>query len=468
MATVREQREMAIHMLRLGQSVVDVAKSLGRSERWVRKWHRRYVTGSWTGLEDRSRAPKHDGRRLPDGLRRAIILARSELEADAARGRGLKYIGGRAVRTKLKDQQCNPLPSVSTIERRLREAGLTRHREPHSAPEVVYPHLQPQQPHQLCQVDIVPHYLTGGQQVACFNALDVVSRYPAGRAYGHQGSQEAAEFAVCVWQEIGIAAYTQVDNQDCFSGGHTHPHVLGKLVRLALMVGTELVFSPVRHPQSNGFVERFHQDYDRHVWEGTYLKNLPAVQQQSDGFFADYRQSRHHVALQERTPQEVHEATPPQRLPASFTVPTKRLPLYEGRVHFIRRVQADGTISILNVNWAVPNPDPLKGVWATLELTLHGATLAIYDAAPDAAARTCLATYPFPLSEKVIPHEPQTTTQQPEQSAAGSGGSTKTPLTNERHSTLGAELAAQFLAGALHFLATRCIRPNAERCIDGS
>ncbi len=468
MATVREQREMAIHMLRLGQPVVDVAKSLERSERWVRKWHRRYVSGSWAGLEDRSRAPKRHGRRLPESSRRSIIQARSELEADAALGRGLKYIGGRAVRTRLKDQRCNPLPSVPTIERRLREAGLTRHHEPHSSPEVIYPHLQPQQPHQLCQIDIVPHYLTGGQPIACFNALDVVSRYPAGRAYGRQGSQEAAEFAVHVWQTIGIPAYTQVDNQDCFSGGHTHPHVLGKLVRLALMVDTELIFSPVRHPESNGFVERFHQEYNRHVWQDTYLKDLPAVQQHGDEFFARDRQSRHHVALQERTPQEVHEATPPRRLRADFSIPDKRLPLYEGRVHFMRRVQPDGTISVLNVNWSVPNPDPLKGVWATLELSPQGATLAIYDATPDATDRTCLARYPFPLSEKVIPHEPQTTAQQPKHAATGSKVSTKEPQTTERHSTLGADLAAQFLAGASRFLAIRRTRSKAERCIDGS
>jgi len=31
--------------------------------------------------------------------------------------------------------------------------------------------------------------------------------------------------------------YTQVDNESCFSGGFTHPGVLGKVLRLGLMVG---------------------------------------------------------------------------------------------------------------------------------------------------------------------------------------------------------------------------------------
>jgi len=31
----------------------------------------------------------------------------------------------------------------------------------------------------------------------------------------------------------GLGKNPQVDNEGCFSGGHTHPYVLGKVVRLA-------------------------------------------------------------------------------------------------------------------------------------------------------------------------------------------------------------------------------------------
>ena len=51
-------------------------------------------------------------------------------------------------------------------------------------------------------------------------------------------------------------------------------------------------------------------------------------------------------------------------------------------MHFIRCLQPDGTISVLNVNWPVPQVDPRQGVWATLELTATGATLAIYERHP--------------------------------------------------------------------------------------
>jgi len=402
MTSLADERVSAIHLLRAGQTVNEVAKQLGHSERWVRKWWRRYQEASWAGLAERSRAPHWVARRLSDEVRRQIILARSALEAQAATGTGLKYIGAPAVRTRLKAQGCQPLPSIASIERVLQAAGMTKPRRAVAPVEVVYPHLQASQPQQLCQIDIVPHYLTGGTRVPCFNAIDVVSRCATGAAYEERRAQEACAFAVQVWQTMGIPRYTQFDNDSCFDGGHTHPYVLGQVVRLALAVGTEALFSPVQHPQSNGYVERFHQEYNRHVWDDTYLANLAAVKQQSERFFPLYCASGHHAALKGRTPQEVH-GQPVYRLPPNFTLPAGRLPLYEGRLHFIRQILPDDTISVLNVRWAVPNPEPHKGVWVTIELRTAGATLSIYDAAPDVHTRRCLATYPFPVKEPILP-----------------------------------------------------------------
>ena len=268
---------------------------------------------------------------------------------------------------------------------------------------VQYPHLHVKQPHTLIQADIVPHYLKGGERVSCFNVIDVASRYPAGQAYAQRRSQDAEAFLIHAWQELGIPQYTQVDNEGCFSGGFTHPRVLGKIVRLALQAGTELVFSPVRHPQSNGYVERFHRDYNTHVWEDTYLSSIDDVQERGEQFFALYRQ-RPHSRLHEQTPYAVHHRQPPHCLSQTFQPASEKRPLYEGKVHFMRKVLPDQTVSVLNVAWALPKAKPEQGVWVTLDLRPSGATLFIYDAAPDANARRCLAAHKFPLLEPVLPH----------------------------------------------------------------
>ena len=411
MTTLSEGRTSAVHLVRAGHTASEVAKQLGHSDRWVRKWWQRYRTAGWAGLAERSRAPRRVRRRLSAAVREKIIMARSELEAEAAAGTGLRYVGAPAVRTRLKKQGCEPLPSIASIERMLHAAGLTKPRCQVVEMEVVYPHLQPTAPHQLCQVDIVPHYLTGGTRLPCFNAIDVVSRCATGTAYEERRSQEACAFAVHVWQTLGIPCYTQFDNDSCFDGGHTHPYVLGQVVRLALAVGTEALFSPARHPQSNGYVERFHQEYNHHVWDDTYLPDIAAVRQESERFFPLYCSSGHHSALHGCTPQEVH-GQPPYRLPHDFTLPSGRLPLYEGSLHFIRQVLADDNVSVLNVRWALPNPEPRKGVWVTIEIRTSGATLSVYNAAPDLLNRRCLVTYPFPINEPILPRT-ETTTGRP-------------------------------------------------------
>jgi hypothetical protein len=92
----------------------------------------------------------------------------------------LSYVGAHAIRARLRQSQVTPLPSITSIERELRTAQMTKPRQPQAPLKVEYPHLHPTQPFQLIQVDIVPHDLPGGPCVSCFNAIDGVSRYPAG------------------------------------------------------------------------------------------------------------------------------------------------------------------------------------------------------------------------------------------------------------------------------------------------
>lgn len=395
------QRTTAIHLLRSGLSPQEVAQQLECSLSWVYKWRKRFAAEGWKGLSGRSRAPHRVANRLSEEIGQAIRQTRSELEAEAAQGHGLRYIGARAIQARLRQKELESPPSTASIERVLSAAGMTRPRKQPGKPEVNYPRLRPQQPHCLCQVDIVPHFLLGGQAVACFNGIDVVSRYPAGGQSSTKRSQDAVQNLIHIWQQLGLPRYTQLDNEACFSGGFTHPGVLGQVLRLGLYLGTELVFSPVRHPQSNGTVERFHQDYNRHVWDDTQLQGLADVHTQSQKFYRHYRRSRHHSALQGRCPREVHSQSPRRKLSVRFSLPKGKLPLTEGKVHFMRRVSAQQTVSILNLDWEVSLAQPSQGVWATLEITLQEASLRIYDAAPDAQRRTCLAEHPFPLQEPV-------------------------------------------------------------------
>lgn len=399
--TLQAERETSIHLRQAGLETAKIATKLDRSERWVRKWWRRFQKGGWAALAGKSRAPHNHGTELPEAVKQAVRRTRSELEAEAEAREGLKYIGSPAIRTRLKQKKVNPLPSTSSIERILRDAEMTKPRQ--KTTSIVYPRLRPKTAHVLYQVDHAPHYLEGGEQVYNFNAIDAFSRYPTGQVFTRRRAKDARAFLLHVWQEMGIPRYTQVDNEACFSGGFTHPCVLGQCVRLALLVDTELLFSPVNHPQSNGTVERFHQAHQKHVWEDTYLADVAAVERQGERFFALYREREDHVALAGKTPQQRHEQAPVQMVPASFSPPEGKLPIYAGRLHFMRRVKPGGKVSVLNVDWDLPDHDLKQGVWVTIELKPEGSQLLIYDEAPDVPERQLLISHPFPVKEPVLP-----------------------------------------------------------------
>jgi hypothetical protein len=251
-------------------------------------------------------------------------------------------------------------------------------------------------------VDIVPHYLKGGTSIACFNAINVVSRCAAGKQYKNKRSREVLDFLVHVWQELGITKYLQMDNEGSFIGGYKHPGVIGQVVRLALYVGAQPLFSPFYHPESNAYVERFHQDYSGFVWKKATLNDLADVRKRSALFFPNYRNSHHHSALGGKSPQQVHSQNVVRKLPFGFCIPEK-LPITEGQVHFMRAVTKEHKVLILNKIWDVNLSKQDQGVWSTLFLTPKGSLLRIYDAAPDMPGRRCLAEHPFSLNEPVVP-----------------------------------------------------------------
>ena len=71
MSDVLAMRRTAIHLLRSGKTVGEVAQEVGRSVARVYKWRKRFIEagGDWHALEDRSRAPHHPPKKLPESVR---------------------------------------------------------------------------------------------------------------------------------------------------------------------------------------------------------------------------------------------------------------------------------------------------------------------------------------------------------------------------------------------------------------
>lgn len=125
-----EKRKALVHLVRSGASVAQAAKELGRSRAWGHKWWKRFEGGqNWEALRDRSRRPRRQPKKLAEPVCQAIRQARSELEAEAQEKDRLGYAGAYAIQARLKEKNLSPLPSISSIERELRKAGMVRVRK---------------------------------------------------------------------------------------------------------------------------------------------------------------------------------------------------------------------------------------------------------------------------------------------------------------------------------------------------
>jgi hypothetical protein len=142
----------------------------------------------------------------------------------------LSYIGGRAIQARLRKKRVEGIPSVPKYR-----ADDRRARSDKAAPLAREDGRPLSASHSPDRRRIDP-----GRYRATFLArwyqcgLDIVSHYPTGEQRLTKRSSDATHFLIQFWQVLGLARYTRIDNERCFSGGFTHPSVLGKVLRLGL------------------------------------------------------------------------------------------------------------------------------------------------------------------------------------------------------------------------------------------
>ncbi len=115
------RRQRAIELVEAGVSKAEAARRVGRSRRWVVKWVGRWRREGEIGLHDYSRVPHSQPTRTPPRVVDKVLLVREALANDPAAS-----IGGLSVLAAMEREGFSPLPSISTIERILSDAGVTR------------------------------------------------------------------------------------------------------------------------------------------------------------------------------------------------------------------------------------------------------------------------------------------------------------------------------------------------------
>ena len=392
------RRRQAIRLWLKGIAPSQILQRVQRGRTWLSKWRDRFERLGIRGLGSQSRRPRHRPADLTPQLVRWIVRTRRRLERERV---GL--IGPRAIRRELRALHLGQhLPSLATIKRVLKAEGLTG--TPSPKPNAYHPLPLAQLTGCLHAVDWTCRYLEGGAKVYAFHTLNLHTRACAQTIAADKTTGAIIQHALHAWKSLGIPAFLQLDNDAAFNGGYKVPRVFGQFVRLALYVGVELIFLPVGEPECNGDIEQFNRLWSHAFFERQHFRTVVACRRASPTFVQWYHTQYAPPKLGDRTPQAAQRAQGPQRRLTERQIAQlpKQLPITAGRVHFIRPVAPDGTITLLNETWLVGKRWAGKYVWATI--TTHSRRLDIWYQRSSRHAWRQLKSFDYRLSEPVAHH----------------------------------------------------------------
>lgn len=374
-------RQQAVRLRLAGTPVVRICGHLERSRDWFYTWWQRYLKEGADGLRDRSRAPQSCPRQLTAEIRQAIVAIRDRLVHRWGPRARYRLAGAPTIRHELDVLGYRPLPSLRTIERILHQTGRTSppfHLQP-TLTRSTYPAPRARCSNDVHQLDIVgPRYLKGSHGRYYFLVYkDVYDHTVYVEFHRALTLDTVLAFSVRAWQRLGVPRRLQVDNDHLFAGTGRWPGSLNRFIRLALLVGLELVFIPEGEPFRNGSVEHFNGWFQERLW--TIPLHAPAQVRRELGWLMSVCFHEHvHPHLGFRTSQQVRRSCQTRRLPANFKRHQHPLPIAAGKITFIRRVRRSGRITLLGVKIRVGKRWQGRYVRATL-FTRHS-SLKIYYA----------------------------------------------------------------------------------------
>lgn len=296
-----------------GQSIREICRATGITEKTGHKWLTRYGAGGPAALTDRSHAPHQPAHQVPPALVTPILALRDVHPT----------WGARKLREVLRrEQPSQPWPAASTITTLLKRAGLVVPRRRTSRERAAWAHparLTPAHaPNDVWAADFKGEFrLTSGPYCYPLTLTDLHSRYVLA-VDGLTSTASGPAQAQCqrCFEQHGLPRVIRTDNGVPFGV----PSALGGLSALAVW-WIRLGIRPERiargAPQQNGAHERMHKTLKAEATRPASA-TLAAQQQRFDRWRSTFNERRPHEALAGTPPAAHYEPSPrpfPRRLP---------------------------------------------------------------------------------------------------------------------------------------------------------
>jgi transposase InsO family protein len=251
-------------------------------------WLKRYAAGGSSQVAERSRRPLHSPQRTSAEVEQAIVALRQRWP-----DRGAPKLHTVLVR---EHPDWSPV-AVRTVHRILERRGLIHAEDRH--PPAVQRFERPE-PNELWQMDFKgPPGFNKAGGVGPLSLLDDHSRYlPALRQLGSTKTEGVRETLERAFRECGLPQAMLMDHGTPWWNGFSSIGITELSVWL-MRQGIRLLFSGIRHPQTQGKIERMHGALQKAVRQ----RRADLLDQDwLDTFRHEYNHIRPHEALAMATP----------------------------------------------------------------------------------------------------------------------------------------------------------------------
>jgi putative transposase len=356
-------RRKAFKLFDQGKSVAQIRNLIPRSGSWVYKWKRRFAQRRWHALDSLPKAPHSSAHKYEQSTVKLVLRLRQHFARSAV---GL--IGARAIRQEvLRRRLLRRVPSILTINRWLKQAGLI---PTASRPEADPYYPQPRLPEDcvLLSCDWISRYLAGGEKPYALHTIDARTHALCQTISTAKTTESLLHHILQAFTEMGLADFVQIDNDGAFTNLGKNQRVFGRFLRVLLYLGVEPLFIPPGEPKRNSLVEGVNHLWAQSFFDKAHFPSVAHLKRKSPQFLAWYDRYAP-PRLGGLSVGEAKRGVKRRRLKVSErrAIPHP-LPLTQGRIHFIRRVDERGEIRILNESWKVSKRLAGEYVWATVDL----------------------------------------------------------------------------------------------------
>ena len=291
--SVMDQRIEFVLRARAGEeTIAALCREYGVSRPTGYLWLQRYYeVGSVNGLAEHSRRPRHSPQQTVEPVTAAVLALRDKT-----------FWGGPKIAKALARRGVQVAPA--TAQRILKRCG-----------RVVPPRVEKtklrfarEQCNELAQMDFKGDYTLPQGKCYPLSLLDDCSRYLHGLwPLGSTGGEGVKRTLESYFREHGVPLSLLLDHGTPWFSTTNRQGLTWVSVWL-LKQGVVLRYSGIRHPQTQGKVERFHQTLKRRTKHRGEPRTLSEWERWAVEFRHEYNFERPHEALGDRTPGEVYQA----------------------------------------------------------------------------------------------------------------------------------------------------------------